>query len=130
LITGGKSHDANVGCKGGDVIFLQEGHDLIVDDCCVGIVNGAVPDDGELWCPGSGNLVVEDLSRFDVRANDVGDSLGGIETCDLDNVLAEGVEEFGHSPFIAHGAEHLHVVLLIVRPHRFAETIKPVIRDT
>src|SRR5208282_674223 len=67
------------------------------------------------------------MSRFDVRANDVRDPFRRIKTSDLDNVVSQRVEKFTYSPLHAKRSEHLHVELLVERPHRFIETIKPIV---
>src|ERR1700738_2464966 len=75
LITRRESHDHNVRGVRSILVLLQHIHDLIINNRRIGIINGTMSNNRQLRLLGPGDLLVENVSRFDEGADDVWDSL-------------------------------------------------------
>lgn len=108
------------------IFAVNERKDLIVDDAGIGIVHSAVTADEQLRGSLPRSLVREQLTELRVGIDDVGNTLGGIETCDLDDVVASGEGKGVHLVLGAEATELAHVELRIPWVKLFVQTIEPV----
>jgi len=86
---------------------------LIIDDAGVRVVDGAVSADQELGSVRFFKLSTrsEEFTELGVRLENVWDTLGGVESSDLNNVSTAGPSELVHLLLDAHAPELAHVVL-------------------
>lgn len=102
-------------------------HRFVVDDGGVGVVDSRVATDQELsviilfavW------VRLEQMPVLDVGIDDIRDTLGGIESGNLNEVFQLGPLEFVHLLFGAEGAELAHVECGVPIIQMLVETIQP-----
>lgn len=84
--------------------------------------------DQELRCLLLGRLasLLQELTKARVGVNDVGDTLGGIEPRDLDDVIASRPLQFVHLFFEAQATELAHVVLRVPWVEVLVQAIEPI----
>ena len=105
---------------------------LIIDNAGIRVIDSAVSTDQELGDLGFLGLSVgcEEFTELGVRLKDVGDTLGGIETGDLDDILAAWPPKLVHLLLDAHTPELAHVELSIPDAKFLVQTIKPISGST
>ena len=101
---------------------------LVIDNTSVRIIDGTVATDQELGNFRFLGLSVggEEFAELGIRLEDVGDTLGGVESGDLDDVFTAGPLELVHLLLDAHAPELAHVVLRIPDAELLVQTIKPI----
>ncbi len=84
---------------------MDKSRDLVVDDAGIRVVNSAMSTNEQLrdLCYGADTTLKQD-AELGVRIDDVGNTLGWIETSDLDNKDALGPYELVHLIFGAQAA--------------------------
>ena len=82
-------------------VGIDQVHDLIVDDASIWVIDGTVTTDQELrrLCLGGLSSVLQEFAKARVGVDDVGNTLGRIEPCDLDDILAGRPLELMHLLF-------------------------------
>lgn len=127
LVTGGDPHDNNVL---GILLVLggNQVENLIIDDASVRIVDGTVSTDQELVSFRFFGLSVigKEFAVLGVGLEDMGNTLRGIETGNLDYVFATRPLELVHLLLDAHTPELAHVILGIPNAELLVQTIKPI----
>ena len=110
------------------IVGSDQVHDLIVDDASIRVINGTVTTEQELRRLFLGGLAgrLQELAKARVGVDDVRDTLGRIEPCDLDEVIAGRPLQFSHLLFDAQAAELAHVVLRIPGVEVLVQSIEPV----
>lgn len=88
LIVGVQTHDAHI-LDQVRIVALKLAHALIVDQTSIRVVNGTIAAHHQLGDIGNAGLVAL-ATELSIRVDDSGDTLRGIETSDLDDVLASG----------------------------------------
>ena len=113
------------------IIGCNQVHDLIVDDACIRVIDGTVTTDQELRCLFIRRLasILQELAKARVRVDDVGDALGGIEPCDLDNVIALRPLEFVHLLLEAQATELAHIELRVPWVEVLVQSVEPMQRS-
>ena len=106
--------------------------DLVIDNAGVRVINGTVSANQELGDLGLVCLSVgsEKFTELGVRLEDVWDTLGGIETGNLDDVFTARPLEFVRLLLDAHAPEFAHVVLSVPDAKFLVQTIKPISGST
>ena len=101
---------------------------LVVDDACVRVINGAVSADQELWNLRFFKLSAlgEEFTEFGVRLEDVGNPLGGVESSNLNDVFAARPLELVHLLLDAQAPELAHIELRVPDAEFLVQTIKPI----
>ena len=101
---------------------------MVIDNTSVRIVDSAVSTDQELGDLRFFSLSVrgEEFAELGVRLEDVGDTLGGIESGNLDNIFTAGPTKLVHLLLDAQAPELAHVKLRVPDAELFVQTIKPI----
>lgn len=86
LIVGVQAHDADI-LDQVRIVSLELAHGLVVDQAGIGVIDGAVAADDQLGNVGDACILAA-AAELGVRVNDGGNTLGGIESRNLDDVLA------------------------------------------
>lgn len=127
LVTWGNPHNDDI--LGVLVVLCgNQMENLVIDDASVRVIHGTVSADQELGNLGhfSPSVCGEEAAELGVGFEDVGDTLGGVESCDLDNILAAGPPELVHLLLDAHTPELAHVELGVPNAELLVQAIKPV----
>ena len=126
MVTGGTPHDDKVlGVL--SILGVNQVDNLIVDDACIGVIDGTVTTDEHLRSLISIVVLVslQQFTELGVRVNNVGDTLGRIESGNLDNVVTFRPLELGHLLLDAKAAEFSHIETRIPRLHLFVKSVEP-----
>ena len=101
---------------------------LVIDDAGVRIVDGTVTTDQELGNLRSFELSArrEEFAELDVRLKDVGNTLGGVEPSNLDNISTAGPPELVHLLLDTHAPELAHVELRVPDAELLVQSIEPI----
>jgi len=127
LVTWGNPHNDNIL----GVLLVLAGdqvENLVIDNASIRIIDGTMSTDQELGNLRFLSLSVsrEERTELGVRLEDVGDTLGGIESGNLDDIFATGPLELVHLLFDAHAPELAHVVLRVPDAELLVKAIKPI----
>jgi len=128
LIAGRQPHDDDVLDVLDVWLARQDLHRLVVDNAGIWVVYSTVSAEEQLrvlvlaqfWA-----VLVQQLTKLVVRVDHSGDTLGGVEASDLNDVVALGPLELVHLFLGAQGAELAHVVLRVPGVEVLVETIEP-----
>jgi hypothetical protein len=108
-------------------LTLQLGHDLVIDDASIRVINGTMTTKKKLgMLVGIDLVVLQQFPEFVVRVDHVRDTFGRIETRNLDKVLALRPLKYIHLLLPAQIAEHTHVVHRVPGWEMFIETVQKV----
>ena len=109
------------------IVGRDQVQDLIVDDASIRVIDGTVTTDQELGRLFLGGLagLLQELAKARVGVDDVGDTLGRIEPCDLDDVIAGRPLQLVHLLFDTQAAELAHIVLRIPWGKVLVQPIEP-----
>ena len=131
LISRGQPHDGNILGISPVLGTLQQLQNLVVDPASIWIVDSTMSAKEEL-----GNrfeigdaVLLKELPKLAVRVDDGGNTLGGVEPCDLDKVFTIWPCELGHALFGAETTEFVHVVVRVPGTEIFVQAIEPVRED-
>ena len=127
LVTWGNPHDNNIL---GVLLILgsNQVENLVIDNTGVGVIDGTVSTDQELRSLSFFNLSArgEEFAELGVRLENVGDTLGGVESGNLDDVSTAGPSELVHLLFDAHAPELAHIELRVPDAELLVQTIEPI----
>ena len=127
MVAWGNPHDDDIlgilPVLGGDQV-----EDLVIDNAGVRVVDGTVSTDQELGSLGFFNLSAlrEEFTELGVGLEDVGNTLGWVESSNLDNISTAGPPELVHLLLDAHTPELAHVVLRVPDAELLVQTIEPI----
>ena len=127
LVTWGDPHNNDI--LGVLVVLCgNQMEDLVVDNASVRVIDGTVSADQELGNLGHFGLSVfgEEFAELGVGFENVGDTLGGVESCNLDDIFAAGPRKFIHLLLDAHAPELAHVELRVPDTEFLIQAIKPI----
>ena len=68
--------------------------------------------------------------ELNVRLEDMGDTVGGIESSSLDDISAAGPSELLHPFLDTHTRDLAHAELRVSDPELLVQTISPIVADT
>jgi len=140
LIIGVQTHDANVLDEMG-VVVLNLVHSLVINDAAIRIINGTVSTAREVstcryqWMKDdlhdelrnvSDTSLVSTATELSISINDGGNTLGGVESSNLGNVLADGILELGHSRGMAGHVVDVGIVTSIPLVEVLVQAIEPI----
>ena len=101
---------------------------LVIDNASIRIIDGTVSTNQEL-----GNLrylslpvLGEELAELGVRLEDVGDTLRGVESGNLDDIFTAGPPKLVHLLLDAQTPELAHVELRVPDAELFVQAIEPI----
>ena len=127
LVTWGNPHNDDIlGVL--RVLGDNQVENLVIDNTSVRIVDSTVSTDQELGDLRFFSLSVrgEEFTELGVRLEDVGDTLSGIESGNLDNIFTAGPPKFVHLLLDAQAPELAHVILRVPDAELFVQAIKPI----
>ena len=104
---------------------MDEVCDLIVNDTSIRVVDSAMSTNEKLWDLIRGNFALEEYTELGIRVEDVGNTLGWVETSNLDDVFACRPAQLNHLLLDAQVAELSHVVLGVPRREFLVQAVEP-----
>ena len=101
---------------------------LVIDDAGVRVVDGTVSTDQELGSLRFFDLSArrEEFAELGVRLENVGNTLGRVESSNLDNISTAGPPELVHLFLDTHAPEFAHVELRVPDAELLVQTIEPI----